>query len=136
MTPEPEPDWIQRFTATDLRFPSWAPSAPDRLAIVSNRGGSSQTWAHDLVDGSWRRVSDEPVGVDGLVWMLPDGRVAWWHDATGAERGHLVAAPFEGGEVAAVFPDLPDGWLMGMSFAAGRCAIGLEVDGMYRIFAI
>ena len=136
MTDRPEPDWIQRFTATDLRFPSWNASTPDRLALVTNRGGSSQAWAHDRTDGSWRQASDEPVGVDELAWMLPDGRVAWWHDATGAERGRLVAAPFAGGDAVPVFPELPDGWLMGLSFAAGRSAIGLEVDGMYRIFVI
>src|SRR6188472_1811027 len=87
-----EPVWIQRYTATQLGFPAWNETSPDRLAVVSNRGGTWQAWAHDLTNGSWRRVSDEPVGVE-VAWMLPDGRIAWWQDLSGAERGRLVAAP-------------------------------------------
>jgi dipeptidyl aminopeptidase/acylaminoacyl peptidase len=135
MTSQPEPAWIRRFTATDLGFPAWAPDRPERLAIVSNRGGSSQVWTHDLADASWRQVSADPVGVE-IAWMLPDGRPAWFQDDTGAERGRLVAAPFEGGGDTPVFAELPDGWLMGLSFAGGRSAIGLEIDGVYRVFVI
>jgi dipeptidyl aminopeptidase/acylaminoacyl peptidase len=135
MTTTTEPIWIQRYTATTFGFPSWADATPERLALVSNRGGKWQAWAHDLADGSWRQASDEPVGVE-TTWVLPDGRIAWWRDTTGAERGHLVAVPFEGGEPAAAFPQIPDGWLMGLSFAAGRTALGVEVDGTYRIFLV
>ena len=135
MTELTEPTWVQRYTATSLGFPSWTGDRPDRLAIVSNKGGRSQAWAHDLADGTWRRASDEPVGVE-VAWMLPDGRIAWWRDTTGDERGRLVAVPFEGGDAAAVFPDIAEGWLMGLSFAAGRSALGVEIDGRYRIFLI
>jgi dienelactone hydrolase len=135
MTTSTEPAWIQRYTATQLGFPSWNALDPDRLAIVSNRGGKWQAWAHDVRDGSWRAVSDEPVGVEA-AWTLPDGRVAWWQDRTGAERGRLVAAPFEGGPADAVFPEIPEGWLMGLAFAGGRAAVGVEVDGRYRIYVI
>jgi dipeptidyl aminopeptidase/acylaminoacyl peptidase len=103
--------------------------------LITNRSGSSQVWAHDLADGSWRQASDEAIGVES-TWVLPDGRISWWQDTTGAERGHLVAVPFEGGSPTAVFPEIPDGWLMGLSFAAGRTALGVEIDGTYRIFAI
>jgi dienelactone hydrolase len=130
-----EPAWIQRYTATQLGFPSWIDNSPDRLAIVSNRGGGWQAWAHDLEDGSWRRVSDEPVGVE-VAWTLPDGRIAWWQDLSGAERGRLVAAPFEGGPLDPVFPDVPDGWSMGLAFAGERAALGVEVEGIYRIYLV
>jgi hypothetical protein len=90
-------------------------------------------WAVDVADGSWRQVSDEPVGVE-TAWVLPDGRIAWWRDTTGDERGALVAVPFGGGEAVRVFPDLPEGWLMGLSFQAGRAAISIEVDGSYRTY--
>jgi dipeptidyl aminopeptidase/acylaminoacyl peptidase len=135
MTTSTEPIWVQRYTATSLGFPSWNDTRPDRLAVVSNRGGRSQVWAHDLTDGSWRQVSNEPIGVE-VAWVLPDGRIAWWRDATGAERGHLVAVPFEGGDPVSVFPSIADGWLMGLSFAAGRAALGVEIDGSYRIYLI
>jgi len=129
------PEWTRRFTAPTLGFPDWFEAAPERLAMIGNRDGSWQAWAHDRVDGSWRRASDEPVGVES-VWMLPDGRIAWWHDTTGDERGSLVAVPFTGGTPVAVFPDVPEGWLTGLSFEAGRSAISVEVEGAYRIFVI
>ena len=131
----PTPDWARRFTAPSLGFPFWTDAAPERLAIVGNQDGSWQAWAHDRADGSWRRASNEPVGVE-TVWMLPDGRIAWWHDATGDERGSLVAVPFTGGTSAQVFPEIPEGWLTGLSFEAGRTAISVEVDGTYRIYVI
>ena len=39
------------------------------------------------------------VGVE-TVHVAPDGRVVWWVDPTGDERGHWVAPPFEGGGAA------------------------------------
>ena len=132
---ESTPDWIRRYTATSLGFPDWIDVAPERLAVVGNQDGSWQAWAHDRADGSWRRVSDEPVGVES-VWMLPDGRLAWWRDTTGDERGALVAVPFTGGRPERVYPEIPEGWLMGLSFEAGRAALAVEIDGTYRIFAV
>jgi dipeptidyl aminopeptidase/acylaminoacyl peptidase len=129
------PPWVRRFTATSISFPGWTDAQPDHLAVVTNRSGSSQVWAHDLDDGTWRQVSDEPVGVEA-AWVLPDGRIAWWRDTSGDERGVLVATPFTGGDPSPVFPDLPEGWLMGHSFAAGRASIAIEVDGMYRIYVV
>ncbi|HTG47179.1 MAG TPA: alpha/beta fold hydrolase [Actinomycetota bacterium] len=128
-----EPGWTRRFTATAIGFPSWSSAAPDRLALISNRSGSSQVWAHDLADASWRQVSDEPVGVES-VHVLPDGRICWWRDATGGERGHALAVPFEGGEPATLVRDLPDGWPMGISFVGDRIALGLEAGGIYGVY--
>ena len=130
------PDWIARYTATRLGFPSWADEQPDRLALVTNRGGAWQAWAHDLTAGTWRQVSDDPVGVEE-VRVLPDGRIAWFHDDTGEETGRWMAEPFEGGGVEAVFPGLPTGWSMGMAMATmGRTAVGLEVDGTYHVWSL
>jgi dipeptidyl aminopeptidase/acylaminoacyl peptidase len=135
MTSSTAPTWALRFTATSLGFPSWSQSSPDRLAVITNRSGAWQAWAHDLADGTWRQASDDRVGVE-MAWVLPDGRIAWWQDATGDERGRLVATPFEGGEPAVVFPQVPEGWLMGLSFANGRTALSVEVDGSYRVYLI
>ena len=41
--------------------------------------------------------------------MTPDGRVVWWRDDTGDERGRWVAAPFEGGEAAPLGPEAAKG---------------------------
>src|SRR5215470_4162061 len=87
--------WVRRFTATEIGFPAWDDALPGHLALVTTRSGTWQVWAHDLADGSWRQISDEPVGVE-TTWMLPGGRIAWWLDTTGDERGRLVAAPFAG----------------------------------------
>jgi dipeptidyl aminopeptidase/acylaminoacyl peptidase len=127
------PTWIRRFTATVIGFPAWSAETPDRLAIVSNRSGSWQAWAHDRSSGQWRQASEEPVGVES-VYALPDGRIAWWRDDSGDERGAAVAQPFSGGGVERLFPDVPDGWSTGLSFAGRRAAFGIEADGLYRIF--
>jgi dipeptidyl aminopeptidase/acylaminoacyl peptidase len=128
-----QPTWVRRFTATHVTFPSWDEAQPDHLAVVTNRSGSSQVWAVDRADGSWRQISDEPVGVE-VAWMLPGDRIAWWRDTTGDERGALVGAPFAGGEPKPVFPGLPEGWLMSHSFEGARAAIAVEVDGAYRTY--
>jgi dienelactone hydrolase len=130
-----EQDWERRFTATEIGFPAWDDAEPDHLALVTNRSGTNQVWAHDLSDGSWRQISDEPVGVEA-TWMLPGDRIAWWRDATGDERGMLVATPYAGGRAEPVFPDVPEGWLMGHAFTAGMAVIALEVGGVYRTYAI
>jgi len=129
-----DPGWARRFAAVEHDFPVWSPAAPDTLGVVSNRSGSRQAWAYRLGEGTWTRLSDEPIGVDGQVSVLPDGRFAWWSDATGDERGALVA-PVDG-RPARVFPDLPDGWPMGYSFVPGRAAISIEVDGTYTTYVV
>ncbi len=128
-----EPAWIRRYTATSLGFPAWCDAFPGQLALISNRSGSNQAWAHDLASGSWRQVSDEPVGVEA-VHVAPDGRIVWWRDDTGDERGLAVAVAFVGGEPEPLVPDIPNGWPMGLSFRGERTAIGLEVGGEYRVY--
>lgn len=127
------PAWIRRYTATVLGFPSWADAEPDRLAMVSNRSGSWQAWAHDRSSGEWRQATEEPVGVES-VHVLPDGRISWWSDDSGNERGAPMAQLFAGGDVERLFPGVADGWSMGLSFAGPRAAFGIEADGIYRVF--
>jgi dipeptidyl aminopeptidase/acylaminoacyl peptidase len=127
------PLWIRRFTATQLGFPSWADAFPDRLALLSNRSGVLQAWTVDHATGAWRQVSDEPVGVE-QVFVLADGRVAWWRDVTGDERGHLVAAPFDGGDAIPVLRDVPHGWSTGVSAVSNRVAVGIESEGSFAVY--
>jgi dienelactone hydrolase len=130
-----QPTWVRRFTAEEHDFPVWAPTDPDALATVSDRSGARQVWTYNPATGALGQLSDEPIGVDGAAYALPDGRFAWWRDTTGDERGCLVAAP-PGGSPEVVFPDLPEGWLMGLAFVAPRSAISIEVDGVYTTYVV
>jgi dienelactone hydrolase len=127
------PTWKRRFTATQLGFPTWDVAHPERLALITNRGGSSQVWTHDLSAGSWRQVTDDPVGVES-VHTAPDGRLVWWLDATGDERGHWVAAAFDGGAPEPLISGVPEAWSMGLSMVDDRVAVGLATGDRYEIY--
>lgn len=124
------PQWQLRFTSPQVGFPAWNSDAPHRLAFRSNESGSWQAWAIDLATGGRRRVSDELVGVEILL-MMPDGRIVWWRDDTGDERGRWMAEPFERGEAAPLVPGVADGWTTGISFANDAIALGLVTDEGY-----
>jgi dienelactone hydrolase len=125
--------WVRRFTAPELGFPVWSTADPSLLALVSTLGGAAQVWTHDLRTEAWEQLSQEPIGVDQGVWAQPDGRFAWWRDGTGDERGRLVGAP-AGGVPEPILPELPDGWLTGLAFHPSRTAVGVEVEGDYRVY--
>jgi dienelactone hydrolase len=127
------PDWERRFTAPAIGFPQWTAAFPERLAITSNRSGIWQVWTVGLPDGAWRQVTDEPVGVEH-VWIAPDGRAAWWHDETGDECGSLFTSSLHGAAPEPLTPDLPDGWMDGVSFADERLATGVFAEGRYRVY--
>jgi len=113
----------------------WSTADPNLLALVSTLGGAAQVWTHDLRTEGWERLSQEPIGVDQGVWALSDGRFAWWRDGTGDERGRLVGAA-SGGVPEPILPDLPDGWLTGLAFHPIRTAVGVEVEGDYRVYVV
>jgi dipeptidyl aminopeptidase/acylaminoacyl peptidase len=121
------PRWQRRFSATQTGFPVWSDSAADHLAFVSNESGSWQAWVTDVDGTDRRRVSNEPVGVEAVL-VTPDGRVVWWRDDTGDERGGWVAVPFEGGEPEPLLADIPRGWSAGISFAGGVVALGIVTE--------
>jgi len=125
-----EPAWIRRFRAVEHDFPVWPPEDPDLLGLVSNRSGERQAWTYRRSDEVWTQLSHEPIGVDGEVSVLPDGRFAWWSDTTGGERGRLVT-PGPNGAPEPVLPGFPEGWPMGYAFVGDRSAITIEVDGVY-----
>jgi dienelactone hydrolase len=124
------PAWQRRFTAAQIGFPCWSDGAADHLAFVSNQSGSWQVWGADLATGERWRISDEPVGVEQVL-MTPDGRVAWWRDDTGDERGLWVAAPFSSGEPEPLVRDAPRGWSCGISFAGDAVALGIVTEDDY-----
>jgi dipeptidyl aminopeptidase/acylaminoacyl peptidase len=124
------PVWQRRFTAPQVGFPVWADAAPDRLAFVSNESGSWQAWVADLTTGERRQISNEAVGVECAL-VAPDGRVVWWRDETGDERGLWVTAPFDAGEPEALVQDVPRGWSAGISFAGDALVLGIVADERY-----
>jgi len=129
-----EPAWMRRFRAPRIGFPAWAATNPDRLAFLSTEGGSGQVWAIERASGVRHQVTDEPIGVEVML-VAPDGRIVWWRDETGDERGRwMAAAPT--GEPAPLVPGTPDGWAAGISFADGAVALGLVTDDDYRAIVV
>jgi dienelactone hydrolase len=133
MPNEVDTRWKLRFTAPELGLPRWATVAPDRLAFVSTESGIRQVWSLDRTTGERRQVSTEDVGVEHVL-VAPDGRIVWWFDAVGDERGHWVAAPFDGGEPVPLVPGVPDGWSMGIAMVNDTVAVGLSTDEDYRVY--
>jgi dienelactone hydrolase len=124
--------WERRFTAPQIGFPSWCARAPDRLAYVSNESGSWQAWVHDLATGERFRVTDEPIGVEHVM-VAPDGRIVWWRDDVGDERGRWMAVE-PGDEPTPLLPGAPDGWASGISFAGDAVAFGSIAGEEYRAY--
>lgn len=127
--------WQERFTSPTIGSLAWAADAPHRIGVVSTESGSVQAWWWDLKTGQRGVASTGGTGAEE-VHVTPDGSgVVWWLDSTGDERGHWMLSPFEG-EPRPVFPDLPDGWMMGISLGRARSAVGLADDTGYSIFII
>jgi dipeptidyl aminopeptidase/acylaminoacyl peptidase len=132
--PTSTPDWVRRFTAPFLGLPRWSTERPERLALISSESGLGQAWGADAANGTRWQLSEEAIGVED-VFITPDGEhVVWWHDATGDEKGHWLAAPFAGGDVRRLVPDVPDGWAMGIGMAGDVVALGLSDGAGYAAY--
>ena len=89
------PAWERRFRAPILSLPAWAADDPERMILGSTESGSYQLYAWDRRAGVRRQVTFDPVGIlDGRPTADGTG-VVWFHDATGAETGAWVVAPFD-----------------------------------------
>jgi len=131
---EQEPAWVRRFTAPHVGFPAWRSARPDRLAFISTESGARQAWTADLRAGTRRQATGEAIGVEEVL-LTPDGeRVVWWHDATGDERGHWVAAAFADREPSELLPGVPDGWATGVAMEGSVVAAGVATDDDYRVY--
>jgi dienelactone hydrolase len=129
------PSWERRYRAPRVEFPVWARSAPDRLVHLSTESGSLQAWAWDLVDGSRRRVSDEPVGVTEAHSTADGSGVVWFRDTSGDESGGYVVAPFAGGEARPLEEALPSGWPGGLAPGRAVWAAGLSDATGFAVYA-
>ncbi len=130
-----EPRWERRFRAPQIGFPAWSAAFPDVLAFVSNESGAWQAWSLDLATNERRQITDEPVGVE-TVLVVPDGRIVWWQDDVGDERGRWMA--WSAGEDAArtLISAVPHGWSEGIGTADGAMALGIATDDAYLIYLV
>ena len=126
-------DWRGRFTAPTVEDLAWAPAAGSRLGVVTSESGRMDAWTWDL--GTGERVIASTLGVGAEeVHVLPDGSgVVWWYDELGDERGHWMVTHFDGGEPRPLLPDVPEGWMMGLSLVPGAIALGLSTDDGYSV---
>ena len=129
------PTWERRFRAPLLAFPAWATDAPDRLVMASTESGSYQLHTWDRATGERRQVTDDPVGVlEGRPTRDGTG-VIWFHDATGAESGSYVIAPFD--EHVAPEPlieGLPEGWTEGLAIGRTRTIAALSTEEGFSVW--
>jgi dipeptidyl aminopeptidase/acylaminoacyl peptidase len=128
--------WKKRFTAPTVQQVHWAPTAPERLAVVSTESGGDRAWCWDLGTGERRLASDAGVGAEEAL-ITPEGdAVVWWLDAVGDERGHWISTPFAARDCEArpLLPEVPDGWAMGLSMVPGAIAAAVADDDEYVVY--
>lgn len=129
------PAWERRFRAPLLSFPAWAADDPDRLVLASTESGSYQLHAWNRATGITHQVTHDPVGVlEGRPTRDGTG-VIWFHDATGAETGTYVIAPFDE-DVAPepLLPGLPTGWAEGLAVGTRRTVAAISTDDDYTVW--
>ncbi|MEI7745187.1 MAG: alpha/beta fold hydrolase [Chloroflexota bacterium] len=129
------PAWERRFRSPILSFPAWAADDPDRLVIASTESGSYQLHAWDRRTGERRQVTHDKVGILSGMPTRDGTGVIWFHDATGAESGAFVVAPFDE-DVAAepLVEGVPEGWSEGIAVGLRRTAIAISTDDDYSVW--
>jgi acetyl esterase/lipase len=122
------PLWEQRFRATRVSLPDWAPDAPHRCLYVSNPTGTFELFAWDRATGATRQVTDRPNGTsDGA--LSPDGAWIWWFDDTdGDEFGTWRRQPFDGGPDELPVPEVPAAYPAGLEIGSRTVAVGCSTD--------
>ncbi|MFN8631051.1 MAG: S9 family peptidase, partial [Chloroflexota bacterium] len=129
------PNWEARFRAPILSFPAWSPDAPDRLVVASTESGSYQIYAWDRATGQRRQVTHDPVGVLGGRPTRDGSGIVWFHDATGAESGRWVVAPFdEQTEPEPLLEGVPEGWDEGLAIGRRRIVAAISTAERFAIW--
>ena len=134
MNTDTMPTWERRFHLPTMTFPTWSPSAPDRLVYLTNEGGSFQAWTWDLATGRRRQATAEPVGVTDAI-ATPDGTgIVWFADPTGDEAGTFMVAPFDGGPARPFVEGLPHGWDEGISLHLDRVVAAISDSDGFSVY--
>jgi dipeptidyl aminopeptidase/acylaminoacyl peptidase len=127
-------DWRARFLQPTVGFPSWSSSDHDRLAFLSNEGGTTQVWTTHRKLSDRRPLTDQRVGTEDFV-MSPNGQhIAWWSDESGDGSGGWVATSIESGDTFDLLTGLSSGWSEGLAWSANRVAIALTDGSRYRVY--
>jgi dipeptidyl aminopeptidase/acylaminoacyl peptidase len=129
------PAWERRFRSPILSFPAWASDDPERLVVGSTESGSYQLYAWNQATGERRQVTFDPVGVLAGCPTRDGTGVVWFHDATGAEAGEFVIAPFD--EATApepLFEGVPAGWSEGIALGRRRSVVAVSTADGYAVY--
>lgn len=127
-----EATWRDRFHIPMIHDAAVS-AVPERGIVVGDFDGQAvQVYAWEVPSGRLRPVTASPTGTfEG--WIAPDGgAVHWLADERGNELGHLVRAPFEGGETQDVTPRMGGYSLRGVGFSrsGNRLALNpIDADG-------
>jgi dienelactone hydrolase len=132
----PVSDWKLRFTTPSIAELRWAAGRPERVGVVSTESGTTQAWAWDLESGRRTLVSTSGVGAEEVHIASDGSSVLWWFDPEGDERGRWMRADFETGDSTPAFPDIPDGWMMGISVTPSATAVGIATDEAYSVWVV
>ena len=127
--------WQDRFRIPTIYEVAVAGAAPDRGIVVGRFDDQTiQVQAWEVRSGRLRTATSSPLGTfEG--WIAPEGHWLYWlADQHGNELGHLVRAPFEGGAVQDVTPELGSYTLRGVGFSRSGNRLGLnpiDADGFH-----
>lgn len=125
----PDARWKQRYRLPIIASSAIARAFPDRGVVVTNRSGVYQIHAWDTTTGDLHQVTHSPTGTV-FGGISPDGRYIYYlKDEGGAELGHFVRIPFEGGEPEDLTPDMPPYSSFSISQSIGGSVIGFSVGG-------
>lgn len=95
------------FFAPSIQYIFTARRASERSIVVSNQSGNFQLHAYDFETGQNHQVTKK---LHGALFgsISPDGEYIYYlNDQTGDEYGHFVRAPFSGGRVIDITPNMP-----------------------------
>jgi dienelactone hydrolase len=131
--------WRDRFQIPMIYEAAVAASMPERGVVVGDFDGQTiEVHAWEVPSGRLRRVTTSSGGTFS-GWIAPDGSALYWlADQGGNELGHLVRAPFEGGEVRDVTPGLGSYTMRGVGFSrsGNRVALNpIDADG-FQVYTI
>jgi dipeptidyl aminopeptidase/acylaminoacyl peptidase len=125
----PNAPWKQRFRLPIIAATSLARTYPSRGLVVTNRSGVYQLHAWKTDTGELNQVTHSPTGTV-FGGIAPNGRYIYYlKDEGGAELGHFVRVPFEGGEPEDLTPDMPPYASFSISQSLAGNLLGFSVAG-------
>jgi dipeptidyl aminopeptidase/acylaminoacyl peptidase len=99
--------WEKRFYDPTIFWINPARHVTQRAILVSNNSGKFQLHTYDFMTGFSKQITKKSQGqLFGSI--SPDGRYVFYlNDEKGAEHGHFIRVPFEGGYGVDITPFMP-----------------------------